>query len=104
LKKKESLPIPLQDRVLVRRIPEPEGIIIKPDVAKEKPFEAMVLAVGPGKWREDEWGRHKIEMQVKVGQKVLLSPSVNCGTWSDLVEENGFLMVQEADLLGILEG
>ena len=43
---------PLHDRVLVRRIDEDEtsaGGIIIPDSAKEKPLEAIVIAVGAGK-------------------------------------------------------
>jgi chaperonin GroES len=43
---------PLHDRVLLRRLEEKEvvkGGIIIPDTAKEKPQEAEVIAVGPGK-------------------------------------------------------
>jgi len=43
---------PLQDRILVKRLEEKEtkkGGIIIPDSAKEKPQEAEVIAVGPGK-------------------------------------------------------
>ncbi len=42
---------PLGDRVLVRRVEEPErtkGGIIIPDTAKEKPQEGEIVAVGPG--------------------------------------------------------
>ena len=51
---------PLNDRVLVRRIEKPDqvrGGIVIPDTAKEKPLEAEVIAVGPGKLvilREDD--------------------------------------------------
>ncbi len=41
---------PLQDRVVLRRITPAEktaGGIIIPDTAKEKPVEAVVVAVGP---------------------------------------------------------
>jgi chaperonin GroES len=42
---------PLHDRVVVRRIDEeartPGGVII-PDIAKEKPMQGQVVAVGPG--------------------------------------------------------
>jgi len=48
--------VPLHDRILVRRIEEQEttstGIII-PDVAKDKPKEGEVLAVGKGKIKDD---------------------------------------------------
>ena len=47
---------PLHDRVLVKRLElgeEVRGGIIIPDTAKEKPQEAEVVAVGPGKLNED---------------------------------------------------
>ena len=47
---------PLHDRVLIRRLEEKEvvkGGIIIPDTAKEKPQEAEVVAVGPGKFDEN---------------------------------------------------
>ncbi len=63
---------PLHDRVLLKRVEETEqvrGGIIIPDTAKEKPQEAEVIAVGPGKVLED--GSRSV-MDVKVGQKVLI--------------------------------
>lgn len=85
---------PLSDRVLIEPI-EAEtktasGIII-PDTAKEKPQEGTVVAVGAGK--KDE------PMTVKVGDKVLY------GKYSGLelkLEGKDFLIVREADLLGII--
>ena len=47
---------PLHDRVLVKRIEQEEqvrGGIIIPDTAKEKPQEAEVIAVGPGKLNDE---------------------------------------------------
>jgi len=47
---------PLHDRVLVKRLEQEEqvrGGIIIPDSAKEKPQEAEVVAVGPGKMQDD---------------------------------------------------
>jgi len=46
---------PLHDRVVVKRLEAKEqmrGGIIIPDTAKEKPQEAEVVAVGPGKMDE----------------------------------------------------
>lgn len=43
---------PLQDRIIMKRIPEEKksrGGIIIPDTAKEKPLEGLVVAVGNGK-------------------------------------------------------
>src|SRR2546427_502133 len=47
---------PLADRILVRRLEEPEvkrGGIIIPDTAKEKPQQAEVVATGPGRLTDD---------------------------------------------------
>src|SRR4026208_2476019 len=63
---------PLHDRVIVKRIEQGEQIrggIIIPDTAKEKPQEAEVVAVGPGKLN-DEGKRMPID--VKAGDRVLI--------------------------------
>ena len=56
---------PLSDRVLVKRV-EPEevvrGGIVIPDTAKEKPMEAEVVAVGPGR-RQDDGSRAAPEVK-----------------------------------------
>ena len=64
---------PLEDRVLVQ-INEAEtttasGLVI-PDSAKEKPQEATVIAVGPGRWADDD---ARIPMDVKEGDVVIFS-------------------------------
>ena len=49
---------PLNDRVLIRRLDEPEqriGSIIVPDVAKSRAIKGEIIAVGPGKWHPGEW-------------------------------------------------
>ena len=65
---------PLGDRVLVEQKPEAaeqiKGGIVIPDTAKEKPQEAVVIALGTGKLDED--GK-KIPFDVKVGDVVLTS-------------------------------
>jgi chaperonin GroES len=56
----------------VRRIEQEEqvrGGIIIPDTAKEKPQEAEIVAVGPGKLQED--GKRQ-PMDVNEGDKVLI--------------------------------
>ena len=63
---------PLADRLLVRRLEEEEvvkGGIIIPDTAKEKPQQADIIAVGPGK-RSDSGDL--IKPEVKSGQRILL--------------------------------
>ena len=64
---------PLGDRVLVEQKQEAEQIkggIVIPDSAKEKPLEAVVVALGTGKL--DDKG-NKIPFDVKVGDIVLTS-------------------------------
>ncbi|MCC2590686.1 co-chaperone GroES [Chryseobacterium sp. MFBS3-17] len=85
---------PLADRVLIEptaaETTTASGIII-PDTAKEKPQEGTVVAVGTGK--KDE------PMTVKVGDKVLYGKY----SGSELkLEGRDFLIVKEADLLGII--
>lgn len=63
---------PLQDRILAKRLEQEEQIrggIIIPDTAKEKPQEAEVVAVGPGKLN-DEGKRQPLD--VKAGDRVLI--------------------------------
>src|SRR5262245_8729253 len=63
---------PLSDRILVRRLEETEvkrGGIIIPDTAKEKPQQAEVIAVGPGRMEEGK----RSPLDVKQGDKILLS-------------------------------
>jgi len=64
---------PLGDRVLVEAVEEKEtkkGGIIIPDSAKEKPTEAMIIALGTGKTDDD--GK-KVPFEVKKGDRVLVS-------------------------------
>ena len=70
---------PLGDRVLVEAIEAKDtvkGGIYIPDSAKEKPQEAKVIAVGPGK--KDDNGK-LIPMDVKVGDTVRLSGQTQVG-------------------------
>ncbi len=64
--------IPLQDRILLKRLEEKEvkkGGIIIPDTAKEKPLEAKVIEVGKGRVTEE--GK-VVPLEVKKGDKVLI--------------------------------
>jgi len=92
---------PLQDRVVLRRLDGEDktaGGIIIPDTAKEKPQEARVVAVGPG--RLDDDGKH-IAPGVKKGDKVLFGKY--SGTEISLDGEE-HLIVREEDILGVIEG
>jgi chaperonin GroES len=90
---------PLADRVLVQPLEEKEvkkGGIIIPDTAKEKPQEGTVVALGTGK--VDETGK-KIEFNVKVGDRVLIS---KYGGTEIKLDDQNYLILREDDILGIL--
>ncbi len=86
---------PLSDRVLVKRLEAMQqtasGLFI-PETAKEKPQEAMVIAVGPG---EDDKA-----LTVKPGDRVLF------GKYSgEKVEIDGdeHIILHESDLLAVID-
>jgi chaperonin GroES len=64
---------PLEDRVVVQAIEAEQttasGLVI-PDTAKEKPQEGTVLAVGPGRYGDDN---ERIPMDVAEGDVVIYS-------------------------------
>ena len=90
---------PLADRVLIEPVQAEQktasGIII-PDTAKEKPQEAEVVAVGPGK--VDDKGKH-VPMEVKKGNRILIGKYA--GT-EIKIDGDEFLMMREEDILGVL--
>ena len=91
---------PLNDRVLLRRLEEKEvvkGGIIIPDTAKEKPQEAEVFAVGPGKL--DENGK-RVPCEVKKGDRVLIGKY--SGTDIKIADEE-YVIVREDEILGVIE-
>jgi chaperonin GroES len=91
---------PLYDRVLVRRLEQEEktkGGIIIPDTAKEKPMQALILAVGSG-GRDDRGAI--LPLQVKVGDVVLF------GKWAGTevkVDGEELLIMKESDIIAIVE-
>jgi chaperonin GroES len=91
---------PLGDRLIVRRLDAEEktksGIII-PESAKEKPLQAEVLAVGPGRWNED--GDARIAMEIKVGDIVMFK---KWGADEVKIEGEEFLVLKEEDLIAVL--
>lgn len=92
---------PLNDKLIVKPLKAEEktksGIII-PDSAKEKPQEAEVIAVGPGKVNETTGVRNPID--IKVGEKVLYSKY--SGNEFKLDGED-VLMLDEGDILAVVE-
>ncbi|MEE8290076.1 MAG: co-chaperone GroES [Candidatus Tectomicrobia bacterium] len=92
---------PLHDHVVVKRIIESEeesqGGIIIPDTAKEKPQEAEVLAVGPGKLQDNGTRR---PLTVQVGNKVLFGKYAGTEV---TIDGEDLLILRESDLHGVLE-
>ena len=90
---------PLSDRILAKRIDEESttaGGIIIPDTAKEKPQEAVVVAVGPGR-KTDEG--EIVPVEVSAGDRVLI------GKYSGsevTVDGDECLIIREDDVLAVL--
>jgi chaperonin GroES len=91
---------PLYDRILVKRLEEQSktaGGLFIPDSAKEKPMEALVVAVGNGKI-QDNGSLRKLE--VKAGDKILFSKYSGSDIKIDGVEH---LILREDDILAVLD-
>ncbi len=90
---------PLGDRVLVEAIEEKEvvkGGIYIPDSAKEKPQQAKVIAVGPGK-RDDKGVL--IPAEVEVGDIVLTS---KYGGTEIKLDDKEYKILNASDILAIV--
>ncbi len=64
--------VPLDDRIVVQRLEAEkttEGGIVLPDAAREKPQQAKVVAVGPGRMLDDG---SRAGLDVKKGDTVLI--------------------------------
>ena len=91
---------PLYDRILVKRLEEQTktaGGLYIPDSAKEKPLEALVVAVGNGKVQEDGSLR---KLEVKAGDKILFGKY--SGSEVKLDGED-HLILREDDILAVIE-
>ena len=90
---------PLGDRVVVKAVERAEqtksGLFL-PDTAQEKPQEALVVAVGPGKLLDDGT---RTPIDLKVGDKVLYSKYA--GTEIKQLDEE-FLILRESDILAVI--
>lgn len=91
--------VPLGDRVVLKQLVAEEttksGIVL-PGQAKEKPQQAEVIAVGPGSVVDGK----TVEMQVKVGDKVIYSKY--SGTEVKL-EDTEYIIVKQEDILAVVE-
>ena len=89
---------PLEDRIVVRpaqaEATTASGLVI-PDTAKEKPQQGEVLAVGEGRFGDDN---ERIPMEVKVGDKVVYS---KYGGTEITIDGEDFLILVARDVLAI---
>jgi chaperonin GroES len=90
---------PLYDQILVKRVEAAEevayGGIIIPDIAKERPQEGEVLAVGSGRVLRSGI---RIPVAVNIGNRILMERYV--GT-EIRIEDQEYLIIREADVLGV---
>ena len=90
---------PLHDRVLIRRLPEPEmthsGLYI-PGSAAEKPQKGTVLAVGKGKSNDEG---QVCPLEVKAGDRVVFGKYA--GT-EITVDGEELLLLREEEIAGMI--
>lgn len=90
---------PLADRVVVKMVESEEttksGIVL-PGSAKEKPQVAEIIAVGPGAVVDGK----KVEMEVKVGDKVIMSKYLGTEVKFDGQE---YTIIKQGDILAVVE-
>ena len=91
---------PLGDRILIKHLGVEEktkGGIILPDVAKEKPQEGTIVAVGKGRLLDD--GSVK-PLEVRVGDKVLFAKY----SGTDVIHHaDEFVILKEDEILAIVK-
>lgn len=90
---------PLGDRVVIKMLESEEttkGGIILAGTAKEKPQMAEVLAIGPGAVEDGK----TIPMEVKVGDKVLMSKYAGTEV---KIDGNEYIILSQRDILAIVE-
>jgi chaperonin GroES len=103
-KKKSKAPTklqPLGDRVVIEREASEAvtaGGIVLPDSAKNKPARGKVVSVGDGKMTDS--GK-RVELQVKVGNRVLFSSYAGD---EFKIGDDELILMREDDILAIIEG
>lgn len=93
--------VPLADRLVVKNVQQEEvlasGLVI-PDTAKEKPQQAEVIAVGPGRFDED--GEKRIPMDVQVGDIVVYAKY----SGNEIkIDQEEYLILSEKDILAKIQ-
>ncbi len=92
---------PLNDRLIVKALPREEvtasGIILPDTVDKERPEQGEVIAVGPGKMKDDGT---RAEMSVKAGDKVMFKKYAPDEV---KVDDEEYLVISEYDVLAVIK-
>ena len=91
--------VPLGDRVVLKQLEAEEktksGIVL-PGQAQEKPQQAEVIAVGPGKTEDGK----EVKMEVAVGDMVIYSKYAGTDVKMDGEE---FIIVKQGDILAVVK-
>ncbi len=98
---------PIRDQVLVHQDPKQEkvGSLYVPQGSENYPDYGTILAVGPGTVSQ---GGQFIELNVRVGERVLFKRRANTALVPDAREDSGsefkdLLMLRESDILAVVE-
>ncbi|MBP5627446.1 co-chaperone GroES [bacterium] len=89
---------PLSDHILVQRVESlsQKGGIFIPESAKEKPQEAKVIAVGPGKVEDGK----RVPLEVKVGDNVLIT---KYGGTEITYNDEKYIILREEDVIAVID-
>lgn len=89
---------PLSDHILVQRVESisQKGGIFIPESAKEKPQEAKVIAVGPGKVEDGK----RVPLEVKVGDQVLIT---KYGGTEITYNDEKYIILREEDVIAVID-
>ena len=91
--------VPLGDRVVLKELKAEEttksGIVL-PGQAQEKPQQAEVIAVGPGKVEDGK----AVKMAVAVGDQVIYSKYAGTNV---KLEDEEYIIVKQDDILAVVK-
>lgn len=89
---------PLFDKILLieEQVDKNKTGIVLPDIAKDKPNIAKVVAVGNGGIIDG----NNVEIKVNIGEKVLFN---KYATSEFKIDNTTYLLIKQADILAILE-
>ncbi len=92
---------PLSDHILIEPIKEEmvteAGIILPETAEREKPQKGKIIAVGPGRIKDDGT---RIPLEVKVGDVVLFH---QYGPSEIKIDKKDYLVAKEDDIIAIIE-